>query len=189
MANSVHSSTHATTGTTSGGWSTQRIAICALFVAVSMIASYIEIPVPPVAWLKYDPSGAVCLIAGLAFGPLTGALVSVLSWMPHVLMDPWGGLMGILCTLALVLPASAIYAKKHTRSGAIAGMVIAGVTVLVVACVANIIVTPLYTPSMTAADVIPLLVPALIPFNVVKVVLNCAVTAIAYKPVSKLIAR
>lgn len=189
MANSTHSSTHATTGTTSGSWSTQRIAICALFVAVSMIASYIEIPVPPVTWLKYDPSGAVCLIAGLAFGPGTGTLVSVLSWMPHLLMDPWGGLMGILCTLALVVPASALYARRHTRSGAILGMVAGGVTTLVVACVANVIVTPMYTPAMTAADVMALIVPVLLPFNAIKLVLNCAVTALAYKPISKLIAR
>ena len=114
MATSTHANSHATTGSTSGGWSTQRIAICALFVAVSMIVSYMEIPVPPVAWLKYDPSGAVCLVAGLAFGTGTGAIVSVLSWLPHLFMNPWGGLMGILCTLALVVPASLVYERKQT---------------------------------------------------------------------------
>ena len=189
MATSTHPSSHATTGTARGGWSTQRIAICALFVAVSMIASYMEIPVPPVTWLKYDPSGAICLIAGLVFGPSTGAVVAVLSWLPHVLMDPWGGLMGILCTLALVLPAAAIYARRHTRTGAALALVAGGVTTLVVACAANVVVTPLYTPTMSSADVLAIIVPVLLPFNAIKLALVCAVTAIAYKPVSKLVER
>ena len=161
MATSTHANSHATTGTTSGGWSTQRIAICALFVAVSMIVSYMEIPVPPVAWLKYDPSGAVCLVAGLAFGTGTGTIVSVLSWLPHLFMNPWGGLMGILCTLALVVPASLVYER----------------------------ITPIYTPTMTSADVMAMIVPVLLPFNIIKVALNCAVTAVVFKPVSRLVSR
>lgn len=189
MATSTHANSHATTGTTSGGWSTQRIAICALFVAVSMIVSYMEIPVPPVAWLKYDPSGAVCLIAGLAFGTGTGAIVSVLSWLPHLFMNPWGGLMGILCTLALVVPASLVYERKQTVAGAATGMALGAVATLIVACGANIVITPIYTPTMTSADVMAMIVPVLLPFNIIKVALNCAVTAVVFKPVSKLVSR
>ena len=38
---------------------------------------------------------------------------------------------------------------------------------------------------MTLDDVIGLILPALLPFNVIKVVLNCVLTGLIYKPVSK----
>lgn len=178
---------HSTTGTTQGGWSTKRIALCALFVAVAMVASFIELPIfPPAPWLKYDPSGVVCLVAGLAFGPSTGALVAVLSWLPHLIMNPWGGLMGILCAVALTLPAALIYQHNQTRKDAIIGMVVGAVVTLIVAIVANIIVTPLYA-GVTTADVVAMVVPILLPFNVIKVILNCAITLVAYKSISKLV--
>lgn len=178
---------HSTTNSAQGTWSTKRIALCALFVAVAMVASFIELPIfPPAPWLKYDPSGVVCLVAGLAFGPSTGALVSVLSWLPHLIMNPWGGLMGILCALALTLPAALIYQHNQTRNGAIVGMVVGALVTLAVAIVANIIVTPLYA-GVTTADVIAMVVPILLPFNVIKVALNCVITLIAYKSISKLV--
>lgn len=187
MAISTNRSSHATTGTTSNGWPTSKIAVCALFVAVAMITSFMEIPVPPVAWLKYDPSFAVCLVAGFAFGPGVGAIVGVLSWLPHLFMDPWGGLMSIVCGLAFVLPASLIYAKNRSAKGMAIGMAVSFVAVLVVSSLSNIVVTPLYTPTMTSADVIAMLVPALLPFNAVKAALNCVICAIAYKPLSKVL--
>lgn len=178
---------HSTTGTTEGGWSTKRIAICALFVAVSLVASYIELPIfPPAPWLKYDPSGVVCLVAGLAFGAGTGALVCVLSWLPHLLMNPYGGLMGIVCALALTVPAALIYQRNQTRKGAVIGMVIAAVITLAVAIVANIIVTPLYA-GVTTDEVLAMIVPILLPFNIIKVLINCVITFVVYKSISKLV--
>lgn len=178
---------HSTTGTTSGGWSTQRLAVTALFVALAMVASYVEIGIfPPAPYLKYDPSGVVQLVAGLAFGPATGALVAVLSWLPHLFMDPFGGLMGILCALALTVPTALVYEKTRSRKGSLLGMVLGAVVTLVVAIVGNIIVTPLYA-SVTTADVIAMIVPILLPFNLLKVALNCVVTQLVYKPVSTLV--
>ena len=58
---------HSTGVADSGRWSTKRIAMYALFVALSMAVSFIEFPIiPGVQWLKYDPSGIVCLVAGFA---------------------------------------------------------------------------------------------------------------------------
>ncbi len=53
----------------------RRIAMYALFVALAMVTSFIEFPITPVTWLKYDPSGIVCLIAGFAYGPAAAAIV------------------------------------------------------------------------------------------------------------------
>lgn len=175
------------TGATSGSWSTKRIAICALFVAAAFVVSFVELPIFPAApYLKYDPSGVVLLVAGLAFGPSTGALVSVLMWLPKFAMDPWGALMGVLCAVALTVPAALVYSRKHDRSGAVLGMVLGGVVTLVVAIVGNILVTPIYSGVSTQA-VIEMIVPILLPFNLLKIAINCVVTFLVYKPVSKLV--
>ncbi len=69
---------------------TRKIALAALFTAASLILSLVQIPIFPIApWLMYDPSGIVCLIAALAFGPKLGAAVAIISWLPRVFLDPF----------------------------------------------------------------------------------------------------
>lgn len=178
--------THATTAT--GGWSTKRIATTALFCAVAAIATlFLEFPIlPGVTFLKYDPSAIVALVAGFAFGPSTGVLVSVLPYLVHLATQSgvYGALMAIIATLSLVLPASLVYQRNTSFKGAITGMVVGGVVCLAVVIAANVVITPLYMGA-TRETVIGMIVPALLPFNLLKVVINCVVTALVYKPLSK----
>lgn len=184
-----HHDTHSTTA--QGGWSTKRIAVTALFCALAAVCTlFIEIPLlPGVPWLQYDPSGIVALVAGLAFGPAVGATVSIISYLPHIATASgfWGMVMAMLATFSLVMPASLIYQKHTTMKGTIAGMV-AGAIVSVLCCiVGNLIVTPIYA-GMTTEQVAALIVPALLPFNVAKVLINCVVCGLIYKPVTKALA-
>ena len=178
--------THATTAT--GGWSTKRIATTALFCAVAAIATlFLEFPIlPGVTFLKYDPSAIVALVAGFAFSPSTGALVSVLPYLVHLATQSgvYGALMAIIATLSLVLPASLVYQRNTSYKGAITGMVVGGVVCLAVVIAANVVITPLYMGA-PRETVIGMIVPALLPFNLLKVVINCVVTALVYKPLSK----
>ena len=96
-------------------WSAQHIALCAVFTALGIVLSYIEFPVfPAAAWLKYSPVGAVCILAGLAFGPITAALVSVLAWSTHLFTNLPGAIMAIVCCLALSVPAGLICRKNKS---------------------------------------------------------------------------
>lgn len=178
---------HSTTSQGSG-WSTKRIAMTALFCALAAICTlFVEFPIlPAVPWLKYDPSGIVCLVAGFAFGPATGAVVSVISYLPHIATASgfWGMLMAIIATITMVVPSSLIYKRDTTMKGAIIGLVVGAVISVACCIVANIIVTPLYA-HMSTQDVLALVVPALLPFNALKVAINAVVTALIYKPVSK----
>lgn len=188
MATSTHS--HDTHSTTQGaGWSTRRIATLALFCALSLILSFVEIPIfPPAPWLKYDPSCVAALVAGLAFGPGTGTLVVVLSWALHLLFsfDPWGVLMAIIANVALVVPCALVYRRAGKTRGLIAGMALGGVVSLALCIVCNIVVTPLYTAVSTEA-VIGMIVPILAPFNLIKIVLNCVLGALVMKPATKVL--
>ena len=78
-------------------WSSEKIAKYALFVALSMAVSFIEFPlIPDLSYLKYDPSGIVCLVAGFAYGPAAAAIVSILGFAPHLFTNPLGTVMACL---------------------------------------------------------------------------------------------
>ncbi|WP_407452832.1 ECF transporter S component [Bifidobacterium pullorum] len=182
-------STHATGVADSGRWSTRRIAVYALFVALSMAVSFIEFPlIPGVPWLKYDPSGIVCLVAGFAYGPAAAVLVSVLGFVPHVFADPWGSLMAIAVALAMSVPAALVYRRLRTRRGALIGIIAGAVVALVVAIIGNLLVTPIYA-DMTVEQVAAMIVPALLPFNMAKLAVHGVVTFLIYKPISNLLNR
>ena len=177
---------HSTGVADSGRWSTKRIAMYALFVALSMAVSFVEFPiVPGVEWLKYDPSGIVSLVAGFAYGPAAAVIVSVLGFLPHLFTNPWGTLMAVLVALALSVPAALIYRRNKTRKGAVIGIIVGAIAALAMAIVGNIIVTPFYA-HMTTAQVVALIVPALLPFNALKFTIHGVVTFLIYKPITNL---
>ena len=180
---------HSTGVADSGRWSTKRIAMYALFVALSMAVSFVEFPiVPGVEWLKYDPSGIVSLVAGFAYGPAAAVIVSGLGFLPHLFTNPWGTLMAVLVALALSVPAALIYRRNKTRKGAVIGIIVGAIAALAVAIVGNMIVTPFYA-HMTTAQVVALIVPALLPFNALKFTIHGVVTFLIYKPISNLLNR
>lgn len=180
---------HSTGVADSGRWSTKRIAMYALFVALSMAVSFVDFPIMPgVEWLKYDPSGIVSLVAGFAYGPAAAVIVSVLGFLPHLFTNPWGTLMAVLVALALSVPAALIYRRNKTRKGAVIGIIVGAIVALVVAIVGNLIVTPFYA-HMTTAQVVALIGPALLPFNALKFTIHGVITFLIYKPISNLLNR
>ena len=180
---------HSTGVADSGRWSTKRIAMYALFVALSMAVSFVDFPIMPgVEWLKYDPSGIVSLVAGFAYGPAAAVIVSVLGFLPHLFTNPWGTLMAVLVALALSVPAALIYRRNKTRKGAVIGIIVGAIVALVVAIVGNLIVTPFYA-HMTTAQVVALIVPARLPFNALKFTIHGVITFLIYKPISNLLNR
>ena len=186
--NQTRHDSHSINATTSG-WTTRRIATTSLFLAIAIIASFVEIPIFPAApYLKYDPSGIVCLTAGFAFGPATGALVSILMWIPHLFGNPFGAIMAALANASLVLPSALYYKHHQTKKGAMIGLAIATPICLAVCIIANLIITPLYTPIEIKA-LYQLIIPVLVPFNLMKIGINWIVCASTYKQVSKIIAR
>ena len=186
-SSSTRHDSHSTTAQGSG-WSTKRIAVTALFCAVAAICTlFLEFPIlPGVPFLKYDPSAIIALIAGFAFGPATGVAVSIISYLPHIATSSgiYGMIMAIIATLSLVLPASLIYKRNTTFKGALIGMCVGAVVCLACCILANLVVTPLFMGTSTE-DVVKMIVPALLPFNVAKIAINCVVTALIYKPVTK----
>ena len=162
---------------------TKKIALTALFTAASLLLSFIQIPIFPAApWLMYDPSGIVCLIAALAFGPKLGAAVAIISWLPRVFLDPFGAPMGMVSTCMFIIPAALIYLKgSESRAASAAGMLVGAILSIAVACVLNLFVTPLYT-AVSMMDVVAMIVPILIPFNALKMAINVVAGQVLLAP-------
>ena len=162
---------------------TKKIALTALFTAASLLLSFIQIPIFPAApWLMYDPSGIVCLIAALAFGPKLGAAVAIISWLPRVFLDPFGAPMGMVSTCMFIIPAALIYLKgSESRAASAAGMLVGAILSIAVTCVLNLFVTPLYT-AVSMMDVVAMIVPILIPFNALKMAINVVAGQVLLAP-------
>lgn len=187
ISNTINHNNHQTNSSNTS-WSSEKIAKYALFVALSMAVSFIEFPlIPDLSYLKYDPSGIVCLVAGFAYGPAAAAIVSILGFAPHLFTNPLGTVMAVLVSLGASVTAAIVYKKMHTRKGAIIALLVGSVVAIALAIAGNLVITPLYSPKITVATVASLIIPALLPFNIIKLALHVVVTMLVYKPISKLL--
>lgn len=165
---------------------TKKLVVLAMLSAIAyVVVTLFRIPV--VMFLKYEPKDVIITIGGFLFGPLASMLISaVVSLVEMVTISdtgPIGALMNFLSTVSFACTASIIYKKIHTIKGAVIGLVTGSVVMVVVMLAWNYLITPLYmgTPREVVAG---MLLPTFLPFNLLKAVLNSAITMLLYKPLS-----
>ena len=169
-------------------WSVRELVTLAIFSALGMALSFIQIPIfPPAPYLQYDPSGIVTLTVALMYGPAAGIMVQLVSWIPKLIMSPLGSLLTFVAMIGAVLSVGLIYKKFHNLKGAIVAIVVGSVVFTAIAIAMNFVITPIYTPGVTVEAVASMVVPILLPFNIIKCVINGVVTSLLYKPVSNLV--
>lgn len=177
-----------------------------LLSVIALILMFLEIGVPVFpGFLKIDLSDLPAMIAGFAFGPLAGILVELLKNMLHLLRTTSGGvgeLANFLVGSAFVAPAAFIYLKNKTKKGAILGLIVGTIGMVVMGVLANkFIILPFYAkimplqaiidmsamanPSIT--DMNSLILLAIAPFNFLKGVIVSVVTVLIYKYVHRLL--
>lgn len=168
----------------------RKLVVMAMLVAVSIVLIYlIRIPFPPAPFLEYDPADLPILIGAMAYGPLTGVVLTVVASVIQGLTvsaasGPWGVLMHIIATSSLVLVASGLYRVRHTRNGAMLGLCLGTVTMGVVMVIANHFITPIWMGAPVEV-VDAMLIPVMLPFNLIKAGINSLLTFLVYKAVSK----
>lgn len=163
------------------------MAVIGMFSAVSFIAVLIGRIVPNVAgFLSYDPKDAVVVIAGFILGPLASVAISVIvSFIEMITISatgPYGFIMNIVSTCAFAVPAAWFYRKYHSQKGAVLGLSL-GVLVLVICMVIwNYVITPFYM-GVPRDVVAGMLTTVFAPFNLAKGGINAALALLLYRPI------
>ena len=173
----------------SNRWSTKQLVTMALMCAIAILLSFVEFPIFPAAsFLKLDISFVPSAVVGFAYGAGPGALVGIACAAAHAaITGNWVGcLMNIIAVCAFVIPASVIYRRNRTFKGAMIGLVVSIVCLVVAAIAANLAIDPLFY-GMPFDAVAGLVVPAILPFNIIKGIVISALTSIVYKSISNLI--
>jgi len=188
----MSASSHAPAPANSNRWDTKTLVTMALFSAVGVLLSYIEIPVfAPAPYLKFDPSFITAMIGGFLYGPVAGIVIGLVQNIIHGVFSTGGGFFGALMNCAIVVayvwPASMIYKHRRTFGTAIVALVAGIVCGVAVALLMNIWVTPLYTTGVSTQAVIVLIVPVLLPFNLIKMGIDSVLTLLVYKPISNMV--
>jgi riboflavin transporter FmnP len=173
---------------------TRKIVLMAVLCAIAYLCVFIfRISIIPAApFLSYEPKDVILVIGAFLFGPLEGIVMSVcVSLVEMVTISstgPIGMIMNIISSCAFCGVAGLIYKKKRTMSGAVIGLACGTLMMTVLMVLWNYLITPLYmgTPRDVVAD---MLLPVFLPFNLLKGILNAAVTLLLYKPISNILKR
>lgn len=164
---------------------TKKITFGAMLCAMAFVMVAV-FRIPVVLFLKYEPKDIIITLGGLIWGPGMAAIVSVIVSVIEMFTISDTGIIGcimnILSTCSFACTAAFIYKKKHTLAGAVTGLLVGSVLMIIVMMLWNYLITPLYMGYPREA-VVELLLPAFLPFNALKAGLNAGFTFLFYKPV------
>lgn len=172
-------------------FTTHQLIIISLLAGVAFVTMLVG-RVPMIQFLKYDPKDVVIMISGMAFGPWTAVIISiVVSFVEFVTVSgdgPIGLLMNVLSTVAYVVPAVMIYRKDNSTRNLIIGLIVGTMLTTLTMIGWNYIVTP-YWLGIPRPAVIEIIIYAIIPFNIIKYSINSGIVVLIQKPVLKVFKR
>lgn len=188
-----------------------RTAIFSAIATILYIVPYVKFPLfffPSFLEIHFDEIPA--LIAGFAYGPLSGffvILVKTLIKLPLTSTLGVGELADLIYGLALVIPSSLIYKKRRNIKGAFVGLGVASLIQLIISSfLTTFVMLDFYIYVMGFSKEMLLNMCQIanpnvssltwsfffwvaLPFNLLKDVLLCLLTALLYKRLHKLIDR
>ena len=158
----------------------KKMVILALLSAMAYVIVFVcRLPIIPSApFLDLEFKSAIILIGSFIFGPLSGIIMSFVICLLEMVTYSSTGLIGcimnIVATVSFVCPASFVYKKKKSTTGAIIGIAVGAIMMTIA------IVSPLYMGG-TREVIATMLLPVFVPFNLIKAVINGAVALFIFK--------
>lgn len=188
----------------------RTMAQIGMLSAIATVLMLFEIPLPfAPSFYEIDFSEVPILIGSFAMGPLAGAAIEFIKILLNFAINGTltagvGEIANFLIGCSLVVPAAMIYRKKHTRNGALLGMVTGTVFMTVVGCFMNAyILLPAYAKAFgmplnalvgmgTAVnkhitDIKTFVILAVGPFNLLKGTLVSLIVFLVYKKISPIL--
>ena len=191
--------------------SIKTLAKIAIMAAIAVVIMLVSFPLPSIApsFYKLDFSEVAVLIGSFALGPVAGIAIEALKILLNLVFNGTntafiGEFANFLMGCALVVPAGVIYQKNRTRKGAITGIVVGIVCMVIAGDLLNyFLLIPAYVSiahfpleAIIAAgtkifpfinSTLSLVLVCVTLFNLVKGVLVGIITALVYKRVSPLL--
>lgn len=178
--------------------------------AIAVVLMLFEIPLPfAPSFYEIDFSEVPVLIGAFTMGPVAGALIELVKILLNFLINGTdtagvGELANFLIGCGLCLPASIIYRKLHTRTGAVIGMLSGTALMTFVGCFLNgYVLLPAYAKAfqlpidalvgMGSAvnpnidSLFTFVIFAVAPFNILKGILVSAIVFLIYKKISPIL--
>jgi len=161
-------------------------ALCALAYLCMFVFKF------KVSFLTFDFKDAILAVIAFLYGPVYGVLSALVVGLTEFVTvsdtGVYGLLMNFISSAAFAGTCGIIYKYKRKISGAVMGCVFAVLVMTAIMLVANIFITPFYmgAPRATVISMIPTL---LLPFNLLKGIMNAAITIIIYKPITSALKR
>ena len=185
----------------------RMMAQIGMLSAIAVVLMLFEIPLPfAPSFYEIDFSEVPVLIGSFAMGPLAGAAIELVKILLNFAINGTttagvGELANFLIGCAMVVPAALIYKKKHTRTGAIVGMVTGTLFMAFVGCFLNaFVLLPNYAKAFgmpidalvgmgTAVNshitsLTTFVIFAVAPFNLLKGFLVSLIVFLIYKKIS-----
>ena len=185
----------------------RMMAQIGMLSAIAGVLMLFEIPLPfAPSFYEIDFSEVPVLIGSFAMGPLAGAAIELVKILLNFAINGTttagvGELANFLIGCAMVVPAALIYKKKHTRTGAIVGMVTGTLFMAFVGCFLNaFVLLPTYAKAFgmpidalvgmgTAVNshitsLTTFVIFAVAPFNLLKGFLVSLIVFLIYKKIS-----
>ncbi len=165
----------------------RKTIAAALFSALAYLCVFV-IHIKVAGFLTFDFKDAVMAVGALWLGPVAGVLMAaVVAFFEFISVSstgPYGLLMNFASSASFILPAAILFRCFRKRWSAIVGLVLSVVFMVAVMIPMNLLITPLYSgaPRSAVADMIP---GTLLPFNIIKAIMNAALTALLFQPVRR----
>lgn len=178
-------------------FSTKRIALMAVFVALAFAISFLEIPLfsgTPVFFLQIDFGNVFILLISFLLGPIEGTIVCVLKETLRIFGSSTGGvgeLANMLMTIMYILVPSMVYKYRKGIKTVVLSLAIACVVGTVSALLVNRFITfPLFGEVFLKQDGVKLFLDCfwiIVAFNLIKTVSISILTLLLYKRLSNFI--
>lgn len=168
--------------------STQQLVFLGVGGALAfLLMATLQIPVLPQApYLRYDPSDAVALLAGVIYGPGAGVavvLIKDLLYLAFRAKGPFGPLADFIAAATFVAVTAGVFRRAGGSFGArLLWAALAGTAARVLVMIpANFLILHLQF-GLSPERVQAMLLPALIPFNVLKAGANALLALAVGEP-------
>ena len=167
--------------------STKTLTSLAMLTGIAYVVMLCSKLLPSVnGFLDFDFKDVIICIGGFTFGPMAAAAISTLVAFIELITvsstGPIGFIMNVLATCSFCCTASFIYKKYHTKNGAVIGLGVGVMSLVIVMLLWNYLITPIY--QNVPRDVVVKMLPTVFfPFNLAKGGMNMAATLLLYKPI------